>query len=91
MAQNYLHLLGEPQKGFFSIDETFFACQFYGERTLQQVKSVGIWTRLVEKGKCPEEGKIIESYLLGEQARMQFLCFSYSDCYKKFITAYENV
>ena len=70
MAQNYLHLLGEPQKGVFSIDETFFACQFYGERTLQQVKSVGIWTRLVEKGKCPEEGKIIESYLLGEQAGM---------------------
>ena len=34
MAQNYLHLLGEPQKGVFSIDETFFACQFYGERTL---------------------------------------------------------
>lgn len=34
MAQNYLHLLGEPQKGVFSIDEIFFACQFYGEITL---------------------------------------------------------
>ena len=45
----------------------------------------------MEKGKCPEEGKIIESNLLGERAGMQFLCFSYSDCYKKFITAYENV